>query len=156
MLRIGFVVAAVIILFPAEAHLSGSSTVSSDSKYFRVSLESVRKIFAHDDNHPDQEGDWHVEWRKTNQPRADKLKKTLEPAIHALVAEYGLIPFSADYPEVVDGLAEDRPDVIQSKKPFQYLYRFGDVTLSVAFQKLPPAPARKSLGEKLERALRSK
>ena len=103
----GFVLVA-ILLSPSEAHLSGSSTVFSDSKYFRVSIESVRKIFAYNENEPNREGDWHAEWRKNNQPRVNQLRARLEPAFPSLVESYGLRPFKPGLPEVEEGNEEDR------------------------------------------------
>ena len=60
-------VIAVVLLFPSEAHLSGSSHVHSDSKYFRVEMESVRVIFPRGSG--DREGEWHREWKQEMQRR---------------------------------------------------------------------------------------
>lgn len=149
----GLIIAA-LVLFPSEAYLSGSSTVHADSKYFRVELESVRKIFERDSG--DAERDWHAEWRKSHQPVANRIKKKIEADIESMVEPYGLLPFRAELREVVEESETDEGiEALESKRPFRYRLRFEGTSVIVVLAKLPPKKARHALHKALARHIPS-
>jgi hypothetical protein len=144
---VAFVLA--VLLLSASGEASGSSTVHADSKYFRVQMESVRKIFAAGDG----EGEWHADWKKEHQPIVNRLKKKLEAEIEPLAETYALLPYQAKLPVVLDD-AEDTDEgieAVKSHKPFQLRFRYEMTSVSVVVAKMPSKAQRRELRKALGR-----
>jgi hypothetical protein len=129
--------------------LSGSSIVKADSKYFRVEMESVRKIF----DGGEGETEWHDDWKKQHRPMVERVKKKLETEIDALAQKYSLLPWDAKLPKVREESEDvyEAEQAIKSGKPLQYQFRFERMSIYVAFAKLPAKAVRAELKKALGR-----
>lgn len=155
--RVGLLVLLVVVAtgigVPRRAWSSGSSVVEAKGALFVAQIESVRKIFAHNPNRPNVEGDWHRSWREQNQPVVDKIGAQLKAELGKVDAKaaYRLAPYDEKVAEVREDDLSDEPP----KGPFRCTYRLEDVLISVTHSQPPSKTQRTALRALFARAIKA-
>ena len=131
--------------------MSGSSQVEHRSESYRVRTESACMNFALNADDPGHEERWHRNWAEKGARWLERLNPILEQRFAMLAAspdpEWPLLRIEDCYPLWNDYRAPEAPPPWRVE--FVGMSGPGMTTITVAFSRLPPEPAR----DRLEREL---